>query len=1158
MTLAELQRVLRAADPAAVLVSPRILERVIREDNRLPSLSWNLPHWKSYVCDREMLFRHAEQADLEIEPDQVLPDTVILLLRPDAEEMSNLERRPLLLKYWRRLFHSRVHLAFGPRPESGPLTDEALRERMAEIGQTEFEEVRQVLIADKFLPPEADARQTYVEFASVYLELRYFAANLLTNYFPGIRDPDRFDALLSRDLDASALFEQTRLNGAPSPSSHTDVRTDESQEAYWELVRTAQGAALEGNRVKAAILRMKASRIAPAALTLPTRREAEADIADLAGRLAAAFHLSAAEKEDWARHLTLLLDKADQGALTVEAKLLDDLQRACEDHERETYTLDLIEYLMSGGKRPIKRPLPSQRMVRIVRHLDNAVQRLDEVRLSDEHRQHLAGLMGRALSKSIEGLHAKFRPVLTTALEDVGLKPTDPVERVSFEKMVAELLDRITTVGFISFGELRDTISRNQLKLPDLSEPEHFLRGDPLLRLDTRLASLLDGVYRRGELYSRWLEGATSLMFGTLTGRVLTRFVLLPALLAWMSVYLLGFLLSLVPERWSPGLRQASNVLMGPVHDWAEQTKGKREVAADPEAAPHPPPHHDSPHWGWHVGIVGAAAVFALALLENERFRRKCLAGLLRMLEGARRLIWDVPVSLVPLETIQKAIASWPFQLFYWAVFKPGVFCALVAVVRPELFLRWYTAVPIYVGIALVVNSNFGRGASEAVRDGFTQAAVLIRSGLLPGLFRLIVQVFKQVAELIELTLFRVDEWLRFRTGDSHASMVVRTVLGVIWYPVSSLIRFFMLVLIEPMINPLKLPITFLAAKVYYALGPAFGLLPDLRDPPLAGYIGMVPAYVLAFGIINLLPSVGGFLGWEMQENWQLYRSNRGQSMQPVAVGPHGESVRGLLQPGFHSGTVPLLFARLRVAERAATRTRNWSRVRAYRHEVEHVAGSLQKFVEREMVALLLQSRAWRGVRVSAGPVHLATNRVAFEVAHADYPDRAVLIEVRHHHGQLVARLRKTGWLEELGEDQVRVFATCLAALYKRADVDLVREQVLAGLPPPVASLEFTADAVLVRPALHAATVAYRLGTDEGDEHEALRGLVFGRQRLPWAMWVECWRRDQEGAGHPGLPGIADALIPPSPQRPLPSSPFLELPRDVETPTGSLPAVTDT
>src|SRR5262245_50593179 len=168
MTQAELQKVLRAADPAAVLVSARILERVIREDYRLPNMHWNIPHYKSFVCDRQQLFRHAEQADLELESDQLLPDTVILLVRPDAEEMSNLERTRLLLKYWRRLFHSRVHVALGNLHADGRLDDLALRERIETIGRTEFEEVREVLDEDHWLPPEASDREVYIEFAAVY------------------------------------------------------------------------------------------------------------------------------------------------------------------------------------------------------------------------------------------------------------------------------------------------------------------------------------------------------------------------------------------------------------------------------------------------------------------------------------------------------------------------------------------------------------------------------------------------------------------------------------------------------------------------------------------------------------------------------------------------------------------------------------------------------------------------------------------------------------------------------------------------------------------------------------------------------------------------------------------------------------------------------
>ena len=106
--------------------------------------------------------------------------------------------------------------------------------------------------------------------------------------------------------------------------------------------------------------------------------------------------------------------------------------------------------------------------------------------------------------------------------------PRNPPEETAFRKMIEELLDRITAAGFFTFGDLRDAISRNSLKMADLADPQEFVRGDPLLRLDRRLATLLDGVYRSGEVYLRVLERTTSLLFGTKSGRFVTTNVLLP------------------------------------------------------------------------------------------------------------------------------------------------------------------------------------------------------------------------------------------------------------------------------------------------------------------------------------------------------------------------------------------------------------------------------------------------------------------------------------------------------------------------------------------------------------------------------------------------------------------------------------------------------
>src|SRR6267378_2122301 len=110
MKLAELKDALRQADPAAVLVSQRVLERLIQQERKLPTFLWAVPHRKCYVLDRHILFRHVDQDELDLEPDRLLPPTVILLARPSPEELQNTKPEDILLKYWRRLFHANIHV----------------------------------------------------------------------------------------------------------------------------------------------------------------------------------------------------------------------------------------------------------------------------------------------------------------------------------------------------------------------------------------------------------------------------------------------------------------------------------------------------------------------------------------------------------------------------------------------------------------------------------------------------------------------------------------------------------------------------------------------------------------------------------------------------------------------------------------------------------------------------------------------------------------------------------------------------------------------------------------------------------------------------------------------------------------------------------------
>src|SRR6516162_11921121 len=92
LSVADLDRRLRAVDPAVSLVPPRLLRRVIKRDRKLPGIGLQVPHRKAYVIDRAALFRFADEADLQLGPGRKLPETVTLIARPDGERLAALPR----------------------------------------------------------------------------------------------------------------------------------------------------------------------------------------------------------------------------------------------------------------------------------------------------------------------------------------------------------------------------------------------------------------------------------------------------------------------------------------------------------------------------------------------------------------------------------------------------------------------------------------------------------------------------------------------------------------------------------------------------------------------------------------------------------------------------------------------------------------------------------------------------------------------------------------------------------------------------------------------------------------------------------------------------------------------------------------------------------
>ena len=212
----------------------------------------------------------------------------------------------------------------------------------------------------------------------------------------------------------------------------------------------------------------------------------------------------------------------------VEARLLYDVQSACLAGEKDIGKVSLVDWVLSRGRRPLARLLPATREIRVAHHLADAALKVPRVGLPEADRTALRELLAGARHRADEALREELRPVVDAALRDVGFRPSNVPERVALAKVVEELLDQASLHGRLGLGQLRDAISRNPIKMADLSGPGELLGADALLSADRRLADDLDGVYRRGEIYLRGLQKGSSLLFGTRAGRALTVYVLLP------------------------------------------------------------------------------------------------------------------------------------------------------------------------------------------------------------------------------------------------------------------------------------------------------------------------------------------------------------------------------------------------------------------------------------------------------------------------------------------------------------------------------------------------------------------------------------------------------------------------------------------------------
>ncbi len=1095
------------AQIGAVLVEERVLRRIIKSHRKLRGVGLQVPHEQCYELPRDELTTFVEADEVAIAL-TTLPERVVLI----SSERDKLNTPEAWTAAWRSIFHAKIHQAFEERLGSRRLTLAAIRERINRVGQTEFDEIRSVLKQeDLLLPPpggiaaraSTDDVITYVEFVALYLELSEFAPQAIDRTFPALFDTERVDQTIALDLDAKAILAAARPPHAPQTPLIAAHRAEEEADTRVAPIsegarRSAHKAALsareKGNRSRAAILHYRAG--------LDTA--GEGDVAELVNRLTRALSLKdapielpAETKAKWTAALQPVAEfAARQSSLrfSVGARLLYDLQAAIIVADREVKVVDFFTWALSLGKQKIVRELPATREVKIAKQIHAAVAKIPACGVpSDELTEALHEIRDRA----DDNVRAVMRPKIEAALDQVDLHPHSLPELVGEKKLIDELLDRAVAVGRLNIGNLRDALSKNDLKANDL-ELRELKNGDQLLRADDILSKSMDGVYRRGEQYMRYLQKLSSLLFGTKIGRFLSLYLLLPALGA------LGVI---------EGLNHTVGLLIGIITG-----------------------HH--PTISTPTTLIGTG-VFIFLLLHVPPFRRLMIWAGLKLWWLIKVLFWVGPLALWRHPLASAYFASRAHRLVIRPALLGGIawLCVPADRVVPgiDVSLDYVIAGGAVIASALAMNTRVWRVAEERIGDAAVRSGRHLTTRMIPGLVRLTIEIFAKLVERFDRGIYRVDEWLRFRKGQSTVIVVIKGVLGAFWFLITYILRIYINLFVEPTINPVKhFPVVTVAAKLILPIIKPLGEAITEFSEPLFGSGGAV---AFATFTVLVLPGLAGFLVWEFKENWRLYRATRPKQLHPQSIGHHGESMVAFMKPGFHSGTIPKLYTKLR---RAAWQ--DDERGVAKQHEgLHHVEETVATFVDRQLVSMLNEVPAFKPTDVAVTHVDIGSNRVQFEMVCPSINTEPMKVRFEQQSGWLVASIPEPGWISALDDPHRKILEIALTGFYKLSGVELVREQLETALqgdgsaPPPY---DIADEGLLVWPAgAYDCEAVYDLRgkkllpTMRGEKFDGglpdldKRHALFGREPLYWTVWSTAWQ--QIARGDPPMPLlVGPSLLP--------------------------------
>jgi hypothetical protein len=1127
------------------------MRRLIRHRLGRANLSMHLPHPESQLATPEEIQNLLHPDELGLQSWRDLPETALLIEQPRFDELEHWPIEDLKLQVWRRVFHGQIDRLLLPWRTASRLSD--VQSRIAKLGQVEFDEAHHVLRHEQRLNAPDSRVEAFLEWVAHYWEFRKFEPDSIATWFPSIGQRRDCDELFRLDLPIDQILSSTKLTGTAAPELVDHESQDEmvlnnarriwsldlgqptSDRHYHWTMRRRDRAMERGNTVRAITSSLRAARAATSrSKRSKAETTAESDLRVFVKRLREAIGFSQHDALAWHRVLLDLSRNSIEGFWNPEKRLLYDLQKVCLDNERTVYRIDLLRSIASGGARPLRTPLLNLKEVLMAKHLASAASRLVYVRLSGNEREQLTHLLEQASEQAESQMRNRIREPLRNTLLDVGMLPSSYPEEIALDKLVEDALDCISERGYISMGYFRDAVSKNDLKLPDLLGIQEAWSGDRLLKADDRLDRVLEGVYRRGDFYLRWVQMFSALFFGTRTGRFATLFLIIPfggALVVIESIRHIWHTIahwtadhpthaenldgdsptneiqenSLESSGKNPGGKNPDGI-NPTVNDSSSPLESIRnlqfageprdtpqklmefEIAQDrvPQQESNAPPvdESESPQWtridsfGLNdlentestvafppkttdqavdqivsnqlniIPLVLLLGFFLMGLIHLPSFRLGCWKAIRWGLLTTYALTVELPRKWLPWNWLEQVLRH-RLTVDVWRLgIKP---VGLVMLLEwstmgsmPKTMFGVTRMILQTLVLSSLMNTRLGRDIQEWVFEGFGRLWTMLRARWFWTVIEWIVDLFRWMLLTLERFLYAVDEWLRFHNQESPMSMVAKAVIGFAWSIVSFLIRIYVNLLIEPTFHPVKhFPVVTVAHKIFL---PVLLILAGNMESLLIPYFGRPMAMSITWFHIFFLPGFFGFAVWELKENWRLFRENRQPFLKPVPIGSHGETMERLLRPGFHSGTVPKLYRRLRRLEHQPASFQRFTKRRATLEQLHHVTKAVERFVDREWIALLNRCVLWKDQPLTCDEVTAATNSLTIHIRPLKpaNPSPSSILEllIQEQSGRIIAWISNKGWLEQTTQDQQAAFELACEGFFRKSGVFFIRSQV--------------------------------------------------------------------------------------------------------------------